>query len=127
LRHDEGFNNLYECLGLLDLTGLMDDYRNMLRTISDRWGDIPVIYLHFPDALESRDTFIQRARHIRQVVEACVSLCPNLHSFSVPSEIVKPPAVIEPEMTGFPYHYDQKTYNAFAEMILGKAVLRKYF
>lgn len=127
LEHGDEFAATFESLGLMNLDGLQDVYLAMLRAVEARWPGIPVIYIHFPDALEERDRFVERARQIRQVVEACAAQHPNLYSFSVPPEIVKRPEVVEPGMENFPYHYNQATYKAFADMIRGHAVLRKYF
>lgn len=127
MRHDDGFTDAFENLGLIDLAGLKEHYTRLMQTISARWGDIPVIYLHFPDALEHREKFVARAREIRFVVEASAAAHPNLYSFSVPSVIVKHPDVVEPGMEDFPYHYSQKTYAAFAEMICRVPVLKKLF
>lgn len=127
LRHDDGFADTFESLGLLELETLQARYTRILQTIRERWGDIPVIYLHFPDALEYREKFVERAREIRRIVDACAAAVPTLHSFSVPSAIVKHPAVVEPGMENFPYHYSQETYDAFAEMIRANSALRRFF
>lgn len=127
LAHDDKFAATFDSLGVLDLAALRDTYESMLRAIEARWPGVPVIYIHFPDALERREKFIERAREIRRVVEACAVRHSNLHSFSVPAEIVKRPEVVEPGMEDFPYHYNQATYRAFADMIRSHADLRKYF
>jgi hypothetical protein len=127
LEHSDEFADTFDSLGLLDLDGLQNSYESMLRTIEARWPGIPVIYIHFPDVLEEREKFVERAREIRRVVELCAGLNPNLYSFSVPAEIVKRPEVLEPGMENFPYHYNQATYQAFADLILGHPALKRYF
>lgn len=127
ITHSDEFNNDFECLGLLGLDGLQEVYKKLLQTISLRWPGISIIYLHFPDVLEARENFVMRAREIRSAVEACALEYPNLYSLSVPSEIVKPPNLVEPGLENFPYHYSQTTYEAFAEMILQHPILRRYF
>lgn len=127
LNHTTEFADTFESLGLLELNGLEAAYESMLQTIVTRWPGVPVVYIHFPDALEVRERFVERAREIRRVVEACASRHSNLYSFSVQRDIVKRPEVVEPGMEDFPYHYSQATYNAFADMIRSEPALRKYF
>lgn len=127
LNHTNAFADSFESLGLLDLAGLEQAYETMLQTIEARWPGTPVAYIHFPDALEPREKFVQRAREIRRVVERLAARHARLHSFSVPEEIVKRPEVVEPGLEDFPYHYNKATYQAFADMIRSHAVLRRYF
>lgn len=127
LQHNEEFAATFESLGLMNLDGLQEAYLAMLRTIESRWPGIPVIYMHFPDALEQREKFVERAREIRRVVDTCATLHPNLYSFCVPGDIVSHPEVVEPGLENFPYHYNRATYKAFADMIRGHAALRRYF
>lgn len=127
LQHSDEFAFTFESLGLMNLDGLEQAYQTMLCAINARWPGIPVIYIHFPDALEEREKYVERARKIRRVVETCATRHPNLYSFSVPREIVRHPEVAEPGMENFPYHYNQATYESFADMIRGHADLRRYF
>ena len=127
LQQSNEFADTFESLGLMNLDTLQEAYQSMLRAVDERWPGIPVIYIHFPDVLEERERFVDRARKIRRVVETCARLHPNLYSFSVPPEIVRHPDVVEPGMENFPYHYNRATYEAFADMIRGHAALRKYF
>lgn len=127
INHSTEFSNEFECLGLMNLDTLEVAYDSMLRLIDLRWPGVPVAYIHFPDALETREKFVERARRIREVVEVCALRHSNLYSFSVPNAIVSRPKNVEPGMEDFPYHYSQATYDAFAEMISNHSVFRKYF
>lgn len=127
MQHDDGFADDFESLGLLDLDTLQARYTRILQIINARWGGIPIIYLHFPDALESRERFVERARMIRRIVDVCAATVSNLYSFSVPSAIVKPPSFVESGMANFPYHYSQETYDMFAEMIRMNGTLKRFF
>lgn len=127
LNHSDAFADSFESLGLLDLSGLEQAYEAMLQAIEARWPGTPVVYIHFPDALEPREKFVQRAREIRRVLDALAARHPHLHSFSVPAEIVRRPEVVEPGLEDFPYHYNQATYQAFADLIRGHAALRRFF
>lgn len=127
IAHSAQFVENFDSMGLLALGGLHDLYTSMLTEIESCWPHIPIIYLHFPDALEEREAFVERGREIRRVVEECAKQHPSLYSFSVPSEVVKPPKFVETGLEYFPYHYHQTTYDAFAEMIRGHSVLRRYF
>lgn len=125
--HGDEFVENFDRLGLVALEDLKDLYTSMLAEIEIRWPRCPIIFLHFPDALEEREAFVERGREIRRVVEACATQHPTLYSFSVPSEIVKHPKLVEPGLENFPYHYNQATYDAFAELIRGHSSLRGYF
>ena len=127
LAHSDEFVANFNSLGLVALERLQDMYTSMLAEIEIRWPHTPIIYLHFPDALEEREVFVQRGREIRRVVEVCARQHTTLHSFSVPSEIVKYPKLMEPGLENFPYHYNQATYDAFAELIRSHSSLRGYF
>jgi hypothetical protein len=126
-RHDDEFAENFECLGLLNLDRLQESYSEILKLIELRWPQIPIVYIHFPYALEPRPQFVERALEIKRVVEICAAVHPNLYSFSVPSSVVKPPLIVEPGMASFPYHYSQETYDAFADMIRRHTVLGRYF
>lgn len=125
--HTEAFSNDFENLGLMDLSGLDAAYDTLLKRIAARWPGVPVVYLHFPDALETREKFLQRALHIREVVRGCEQRHDHLFAFSAPSAVVRRPEVLEPGLEDFPYHYNQATYDAFADMIGSHPKLRKYF
>lgn len=127
LKHDESFLDTFESLGLISLDCLKESYVRMLQMINTRWPGVPVIYLHFPDALEYREIFVQRGREIKRVVDECRIEFSNLYSFNVPAEIVKRPDVVEAGMESFPYHYSQETYEEFAKMILSHPQLNCYF
>ncbi|WOB10077.1 hypothetical protein [Piscinibacter gummiphilus] len=127
LAHTEAFSDEFESLGPMDLSALDAAYDEMLKRIATRWPGVPVVYLHFPDALETREKFQQRARHIRDVVQSCEQRHDHLFAFSVPSTVVQRPEVLEPGLEDFPYHYNQATYDTFAEMIGNHPRLRRYF
>ncbi len=127
LAHGPDFDEIFESLGLLNLGELEANYRRLLGLIEARWPGTPVVYLHFPDALEQRETFLTRAKIIREVVARCAADCHNFYSFSVPASVVKPPDEVEPGLKDFAYHYNMGTYAAFADMIRTNPVLRKLF
>lgn len=127
LAHDERLTHDFESMGLMKLDGLKEDYIRALDVINARWPGTPVIYLHFPDVLEDREKFVTRAREIKYAVEECAAEVSNLYSFSVPAGIVKRPTVVEPGMENFPYHYSQRTYDTFSELIYLEPALRIFF
>jgi hypothetical protein len=127
LLHDGALSDTFESLGLLDLSDLHERYVRLSKRARQLWGNIPIVYLHFPDTLESRENFILRAAEIRRVAEACAQAIPGFYSFSVPSDIVQPPRVVEVGMEDFPYHYSEETYRAFADLIRQEPHLRKLF
>jgi hypothetical protein len=127
IQHSDYFSANFIGRGLLDLETLNQNYLSAIKLIEARWPSIPIIYLHFPNVLERREKFIERAQQIKSVVDMLAINHDNLFSFSVPSSIVKHPEIIETGLEDFPYHYNKNTYDTFAEMIRGNKKLRKLF
>lgn len=125
--HTPYFIENFTCLGLLNLEGLKDYYTEIFRSLEVRWPKKPIIFLHFPSALETRDKFLSRSEKIFSVINELEKSNPLLLSFSVPSDIVKHPEKLVNGMGNFPYHYNQETYDAFAEMIKAHPISRKFF
>jgi hypothetical protein len=127
LQHTQNFSDLFESQGLLDLSELFEKYVGVSRLVKHQWGDIPIVYLNFPDKLETREKFVRRAAIIRSITDACTRTIPQFYAFSVPSSIVRPPRIVEPGMENFPYHFSKETYEHFASLIRQHPKLQRLF
>jgi hypothetical protein len=52
------FETEFESCGLLALDVLEDHYTQLFDAFSTRWGAVPILFLHFPIALEHRQLYI---------------------------------------------------------------------
>ena len=117
ISNSENFSALYECLGHLPLERLKSAYIALFDLFEDRWGVLPIYFLHFPITLETREIFNMRYNHIVKVIEEISSVRPNIHSIRIDESNVAWPVDAPKHLKSFPYHYDQSTYLRFREQI----------
>jgi hypothetical protein len=107
----------FESQGLLPLESLETLLGKFFGEVRRRFGEIPIFYLHFPTALETRLKYIERATSIRTVVDKLSAVLSRLHSVSVDESIVKFAEDAPHNMQEFPYHYNRATYVEFARKL----------
>ena len=107
----------FESRGLLPLESMEVVLRSFFGEVRRRFGEIPIFYLHFPTALETRTKYIVRARVIRKTVDNLTAVFPRLHSVSVDESIVTFAEDAPANMQEFPYHYSRATYVEFARKL----------
>jgi len=117
LIHSEKFSQNYDSQGLLALEKIESAYRNLFEFFRCRWGSVPIIFLHFPIALESRVIYIERYQAIISSIENLRSIYPNLISVSIDEALVRAPHQSSEELQEFPYHYSNETYLLFKEKL----------
>lgn len=117
LQHTERFVSQFEQRGLLPVLDLPTYYRNFLSITRERWGDIPIIYLHFPVKLEKREKFRVRYQYILEAITQMAEEFQPFHSLTVNDEFVDWPEERAPGLEDFPYHYHQRTYQLLAEQV----------
>lgn len=113
IKHVPEFENHFESCGLLDLESLEDDYSQLFKSFEVRWGVVPILFLHFPIALECRQPYIDRYKAIIHVIERLEKRFPNLQSIRIDESEVSWPNSTSEELRNFPYHYDSRTYEKF--------------
>ncbi len=117
IRHDGEFQSLFETAGLLPVEELEFHYRKFFNYIRKSVGQVPVVFLHFPSTLDKREKYKARQRSIAKIIAVMAEEFPPFYSLSVDDSIVDWPEVKHPETEDFPYHYNQRTYEAFIDAI----------
>lgn len=116
VNHSHDFLKKFENKGLLGTKDLLFYYRSFFRELVIKYGEVPIFFIHFPTALETREKFTRRANAIRSAIEQLRHEFNNLYSFNLDEYEVQH-APIEPGIQTFPYHYDAGTYEAFATLL----------
>lgn len=105
-------------LGLLPLEIHGELWRKMLTLFAERWGEVPVFLLTYPTIFESRQKFLERARHIELEWEKLEVEFDNVHLIRLPPST--PISRFEEDgVVGetFPYHYGPEVSCALAENV----------
>jgi len=103
--------------GLIDLDMLQDMYHDVFTKINNTYGEVPIIFMHFPSTLESREVFKNRALIIKEIIETLSSKIENLYSISIDDSYVSCPNDGTQEYKTFPYHYSNNVYDEFTKEI----------
>ena len=117
LNHTEAFKASFKKMGLLDINSIELNYRLFFDFIKRKYGEVPILFLHFPSVLESRLKYVERADVIYRVIEKIAKEHPSLYSISVENHIVSEPIKDKIKSQDFPYHYNDEVYHSFADKI----------
>ena len=104
--------DVLKCEGLLELENVKNLYENFFRQVTTKYPGVPIIFIHFPYALEKREKMIKRAMQIKQSLEELALKYKDLYSFSLDESSNEVKRVDE-----MPYHYQKETYDAFSRLI----------
>jgi hypothetical protein len=113
--HNKEFDENFENKGLLDIKQLEFNYREFFDLIRFRYGEVPIVFLHFPICLEKRERFAERGRIILSIIEKLSLEYTELYSISVDEIVVSKPITADVELRDFPYHYNKETYSTFSK------------
>lgn len=114
LSHGSNFAHLFEASGLLPLEVLEDYYHRFFSYIRKTYGNIPIIYLHFPIKLDKREKFKVRHDHIMSTISRLKNDYHPFHSIAIDEGVVDWPEEKVAGLENFPYHYNRETYLEFA-------------
>jgi hypothetical protein len=117
INHTKDFKKIFREEGLLDIDNLESSYRDFFNLIRSRYGEVPIVFLHFPSALETRPKYLERGRAIFSIIEKLRNEYRGLYSISINESIVSQPIEVAPELKDFPYHYNKETYLAFSKIL----------
>ena len=117
INHTDIFKSSFEERGLLDIDLLESSYRNFFNMIAEKYGEVPIVFLHFPTALEIRPKYLQRANAINAAIQKLSTEFRGLYSISVDECIVSRPIEADFELKDFPYHYNNNVYIYFANEV----------
>ncbi len=123
VNHSEHFSGEYVSNGLLPIKEIKRAYLDLFAIFEKRWGDVPIYFLHFPIALETREIFKERYQKIIEIIDEIAMDLPNLYSIRIDESRVVWPQDLPVALRDFPYHYDEATYKAFREQIEAVAPL----
>jgi len=104
-------------MGLLPVEDLLMYYRCFFGEVRQRWGSIPILFLHFPTTLEKREKFIQRDKHIQETISHVAQESQPFYQLTADDSIVDWPETKIPGLENYPYHYNQRTYQVLAEQV----------
>lgn len=122
LAHTEQFRRVFAGAGLLPVDDLSKHFGTFFEEFRSRFGRIPIFYLHFPVKLEERQKFRERHRAIRQAIDGLSTEFQPLYSLAVDEAIVDRDEDRTASLWDFPYHYNKKTYEVFADLVRATGV-----
>jgi hypothetical protein len=122
LDHSEKFQRLFYSEGLLRIKDIYQYFAKYFLKVREKFGSIPIFYLHFPSTLESREKYRIRHDAILEAVDRIAVEFPPFYSLSVNDSVVDWPEEATKDMRNFAYHYNSKTYETFAEMVRATGV-----
>lgn len=109
------FKSLFTCEGLLSLNSLGEYYDIFFKMLTSMYGNVPIIFIHFPSGLESRKDFINRADRILVEIRKIQKKYNKIHQISINSSIeLSPDGVVDDD---FPYHYHEGVYVEMARQL----------
>jgi len=123
LNHSAQFSQLFDKSGLLPLEELEGYYRCFFKYIRETYGNVPIIFLHFPVKLDRREKFKTRHRNILSIVNTLAKAFQPFYSITVADDIVDWPEERPAGLENFPYHYNAITYKTLAAAVLRTGVI----
>ena len=111
--HSGDFDDNFRCEDLLPFNQLKAYYIDFFNKLKETYGEIPVIFLHFPAKFDNREEYRQRAMFINDIISELAGKYSNLHSINVDDELI-----VKNELDDFPYHFSNETIEAFLNKIL---------
>lgn len=125
LTHDDKFSQQFEAVGLLPLEQLEDNYHRFFKYIRKTYGDVPILFLHFPIKLDHREKFKSRHERILEIITKLSYEYAPFYSIDIDESVVDWPAEKVPGLENFPYHYNLTTYEAFADKVRKTGLLEE--
>lgn len=123
INHSELFEKSFTCKGLLNPADIATSYEAFFDMLQKVYPAVPIIFLHFPTVLDSREKFKERGKIIFEALQSIKCRFANLHVFHVPEDIVGWPGECKEEMLkDFPYHYSENVYDNQVEQILALGI-----
>jgi hypothetical protein len=109
----------FKCNGLLPDSEIEENYKKFFNKLRRHFGDIPIIFIHYPSKLDQREKFIKRSEVIKKSIS---KLKPSFEPFY---DIYADNAVVDfCEDDKFPYHYSDKTYKNIASKIMALDIFK---
>ena len=116
---DGKFTKAFICQGLLDTNDLTSYYSQFFSMMRKKFGNIQIVFIHFPTTLEKREIFRVRHQQIKKAIAEVRAEFLPFDIYEVPDAIVNRP---EDTMDDFPYHYSESV-----DQYLCNQINQKYF
>jgi len=115
ISHSNEFSNVFDSKGLISVDDLENQYKLFFLRLVERYGDTPIIFLHFSTKLEFRQKFKDRQVAILEVIEKLSRSIENLNSIAIDDSFI----ALQKDVNGhsFPYHYNRMAYVEFSRKI----------
>lgn len=121
------FSKIFDNKGLINLESLELYYREYFDFIYEKYGEVPIVFFHFPVALESREVFSSRGSAILNIIDRLTRDYRNLYSINIDEKKVDYPICESEELKNFPYHYNDVTYVEFVKKFKKLVSQKKIF
>lgn len=100
--HSGDFDQRYTCQGLLSINSIEQIYSDFFDAIIATYGEIPIVFIHFPAVFDKRDLYRDRASSI---ITAINNLSLRFHNL-IPIELSN---IKKSPNDDFPYHFSGDT------------------
>ncbi len=124
LQANAAFKNEFEIKGVLEVKDMQPALDRFFQWAQERWGPIPILYIHFPVKLDGRQKFHERYAALTAALAVLEQKYPNLVSLEIPEDLVDWFIGPSGEKDSFPYHYNSRTYDYVASAIRAHPLLR---
>lgn len=111
IEHIQDFEDKYYCEGLLPIEHLRKYYIDFFSLFNRIYGNIPIIFINFPTALDSRNEYKIRGEIIEKIIND-LSKTKFSNIYPIKADIVEP----NPEDSSV-YHFSNNTYKLLAKKI----------
>lgn len=109
--HSKEFEERYDFVGLLPLEEIQKSYKIFFQKFCDTYGQIPILFLHFPTDLDSRTEYKIRSEKIKEAILSCSKKWPNIIPITT-----RFPAEANPNDEAV-YHFSERFYEKLAQQI----------
>ena len=112
--HTGDFDSNFTCKDLLPIEELEDYYVKFFDKVLANYGQIPIIYLHFPAKFDDRKQYKERSTYLFDLITKLSVKYTNINSISIDNKFVVRPN----NGDNFPYHFSDETIKSFTQRIL---------
>lgn len=121
VKHDDAFDRCFNTLGLMPLSEIYHNYKKFFSHFRCLYKDVPIVFLHFPVALDTREKFKERYTVINDTINMLSGEFKNLYSVQISEDVVFHSD--DEEFKDFPYHYGKETYKEFYNLLASSRVM----
>lgn len=123
INHSSKFKRKFVSEGFLHQDNLIEQYNKFFSFFRKTYGNAPIVFLHFPVKLDSRENFKIRYLKIKEAIDKVKDKFKPFYSFEVDEKIVDWPEDSSNELKNFPYHYNKETYQNLTDQIRSSGVI----